>query len=71
MASGWSSQESCPDRKLVKRVVMHVTYTDKFKAALVYPEDVIKYRAEDGALSEFFKSSGPETGIVVGSAGPG
>ena len=50
---------------------MHVTYTDKFKAALVYPEDVIKYRAEDGALSEFFKSSGPETGIVVGSAGPG
>ena len=51
LASVWVSQESCPDREVVGRVVLHVQYPDDFKAAPVHPEDIIASCAEYGALS--------------------
>ena len=56
MASGWASQESFPDRKVVGLVVTHVLYPEKFKAATVLPEDIIAFREDDGALSDLCPS---------------
>ena len=43
LASGWASQESCPDCEVFGRIVVHVLYTDEFEAALVHPKDVIAF----------------------------
>ena len=51
MASGWASQDSRLDRKIVGRVVTHVLYPNEFEAAPVSPEDLIPSQSEDVTLS--------------------
>ena len=41
LASGWASQDSLPDCKVVGRVVAHVPYPKTFEAVPVHPKDVI------------------------------
>ena len=56
MASGWASQDYCPDRKVSGCVVAHVTYPDEFEIAPVRSEDVIASQAGGGALSDLCPS---------------
>ena len=41
---------------MVGCIVTHVPYPNKLEAAPVHPEDVIAYRAEDGALYDLCTS---------------
>ena len=56
MAVGWASQESSPDREVVRSVVAHVPYPEKFEVTTVHPEDFITSQAKDSDLSDLCPS---------------
>ena len=52
MATSWASQYPFLEREVIVREAAHVLDTDQFEVAPVRPENIIKYRLEDGFLPD-------------------